>query len=201
MVAAQLAADCTSNSSSTSTISTTSTTSTTSTRTTSTNSTTSTSSSTCTFSTASTSSIASSTSMEAFKGKYERVSEEQYEAFLKALGLNAVMRAAATASSPRLELTERDGEWTNKTSTLLKTLTLTYRLGQEFDYKTTDGRDTRALVTFEEGRIVAVQRAIKEGERTTRTFMEMVGPDELVYTLTVEGVEGLRCVQRFKRVA
>jgi hypothetical protein len=39
-----------------------------------------------------------------FAGKYEKVSAENYEEFLTALGVNAVMRKAATCSSPIMEV-------------------------------------------------------------------------------------------------
>ena len=35
-----------------------------------------------------------------FVGKYERISAERYEEFLEALGVNAILRKAASASTP-----------------------------------------------------------------------------------------------------
>ena len=140
-------------------------------------------------------------SMEAFKGKFERTSEVQYDDFLKALGLNALMRAAATASTPKLEISEEDGQWVTENSTILKKLTLRFELGREFDYKTLDGRDTKTTITFEDGKIVSKQKATKEGETSSTTFMEMNGPDELIYTLTVDEIDNVKCVQKFKRIA
>ena len=139
--------------------------------------------------------------MEAFKGKFERTSEVHYDDFLKALGLNALMRAAATASTPKLEIKEEDGQWVTENSTILKKLTLRFELGKEFDYKTLDGRDTKTVITFEDGKIVSKQKALKEGERSSTTFMEMNGADELIYTLTVDEVDDVKCVQKFKRIA
>ncbi len=56
----------------------------------------------------------------------------------------------------------------------------------------------RALVTFEDGKIVTVQKAKKEGQKSTRSTREMAG-DELIYTMTVDGNADLKCVQKFKR--
>ena len=100
---------------------------------------------------------------------------------------------------------------------LKNNLSLLPQLGETFDETTPDGRDVVATVTFEDGKIVAVQKAKKEGQKSTRvgftyicwathvltgilqSVREMNGADELVYTITVLGCD-LACVQKFKRV-
>ena len=95
-----------------------------------------------------------------------------------------LLRKAATASTPVTEITEAGGEWTVKTSTTLKTMELKFKLGEEFDEKTPDGRDVKAKVSFEDGKIVTVQKAKSEKEKSTKSVREMNGADELVYTMT-----------------
>merc|ERR1712096_192909 len=137
--------------------------------------------------------------MDAFKGKYERTSADQYEEFLKALEVNFLLREAATVSTPVMEVTEDGGTWTIKTSTTLKTMELKFKLGEEFDETTPDGREVSAVVSFEDGKIVTVQKAKKDGQKSTKSIREMNGADEMVYTMTVDGCD-LVCVQKFKRV-
>ena len=139
--------------------------------------------------------------MEAFKGKFTRTSAVQYEDLLKALGVNFLFRKAATASTPVCEISEEGGGWNIKTSTTLKTLELKFKLNQEFDESTPDGRDVRALATMEDGKIVMVQKAKSEKQKSTKSIREMNSPNELINTMTVDGVDGLVCVQKFKRVA
>merc|ERR1712055_705635 len=103
-------------------------------------------------------------------------SADQYDEFLKVLGVGMLLRKAATCSTPVVEITENGGVWSIKSSTTLKT-----------------------IVTFEGGKIVCVQTAIKEGQKSTKSIRELVGND-LVYTMTVDGVLDLLCVQKFKRV-
>ena len=76
---------------------------------------------------------------------------------------------------------------------------LKFKLGDEFDEKTPDGRDVKAKVTFEDGKIVTVQKA--EKEKSTKSVREMKGADELIYTMTIDGMDDLVCVQKFKRIA
>merc|ERR1712240_385206 len=99
--------------------------------------------------------------MDAFKGKYERTSAEQYDEFLKALDVSFLLRKAATVSTPVMEVSEEGGVWTIKTSTTLKTMELKFKLGGEFDETTPDGREVTATVTHEDGKIVSVQKAKK----------------------------------------
>ena len=58
----------------------------------------------------------------------------------------------------------------------------------------------RAVVQYEGGKIVTVQNAKKSGQKSTRSVREMNGPDELIYTMTIEGQDNLVCVQKFKRI-
>ena len=74
------------------------------------------------------------------------------------------------------------------------------QLGEEFDETTPDGREVTAVVTFEDGKIVTVQKAKKDSQKSTKSVREMNGADEMLYTMTVDGNDDLKCVQKFKRV-
>merc|ERR1712172_470907 len=133
--------------------------------------------------------------MDAFKGTYERTSADNYEDMLKILDVNMLLRKAACASTPKMDVSEDGGVWTIKTSTTLKTMDLKFKLGEQFDETTPDGRQTRALINVEGGKIVCTQTAKKATEKSTRSVRELNGPDELVYTMTIDGADGVTCVQ------
>ena len=132
-----------------------------------------------------------------YLGKYDRVSAEKYDEFLAELGVNFMLRKAATASSPVFEVSlkrpasdtwslsvslmsifsissfqvtyDKDSEtWLFKTSTILKSMELKFKLGEEFDEKAPDGRDVRAVVTKEGDSFISIQTAKKEGEKSTK---------------------------------
>ena len=132
-----------------------------------------------------------------YLGKYDRVSAEKYDEFLAELGVNFMLRKAATASSPVFEVSlkrpasdtwslsvslmsifsissfqvtyDKDSEtWLFKTSTILKSMELKFKLGEEFDEKAPDGRDVRAVVTKEGDSFISTQTAKKEGEKSTK---------------------------------
>merc|ERR1719167_925308 len=97
-----------------------------------------------------------------------------------------------------MDVTEEGGTWTIKTSTTLKTMELKFKLGEEFDETTPDGREVKATVTFEDGKIVCVQKAKKGGQKSTKSVREMSGADEMIYTMTIDGSDVV-CVQKFKK--
>merc|ERR1711862_131519 len=93
------------------------------------------------------------------------------------------------------EISEEGGVWTIKTSTTLKNMELKFKLNEEFEETTADGRDVKSICTFEDGKIVTVQTAKNAKHKSTKSIREMASPDELVYTLTIDGVDDL-CVYR-----
>ena len=73
------------------------------------------------------------------------------------------------------------------------------QLGEEFDETTVDGRDVRALVIVEEGKIISRQTAKKSGEKSLVTTRQLDNEGRLIYTLTIEG-QDVVCVQTFRRI-
>ena len=89
--------------------------------------------------------------------------------------------------SPACEITEEGGVWTIKTSTTLKTMQLQFKvtiwwhsentkflieqLGEPFDETTPDGREVTAVCTLEGGKIISVQKAKKDGDKSTKVTM------------------------------
>merc|ERR1711997_427139 len=109
---------------------------------------------------AQTSSLHSATpAMDSFKGKWERTSADQYEEFLKALDVNFLLRKAATVSTPVMEVSEEGGVWTIKTSTTLKSMELKFKIGEEFEETTPDGREVTAKVVQDGNKFICVQTA------------------------------------------
>merc|ERR1711962_1366310 len=131
-------------------------------------------------------------------GKYERTSAEKYNELLTALGVNFLLRKAATASTPVMEVKEQGGEWSIKTSTVLKSMELKFKLGEKFDETTPDGRSVSSIVTREGDKFVCVQTATKEGQKSTKSTREFT-PEGCTLTIEVTG-EDLISTQVFKRV-
>ena len=75
---------------------------------------------------------------------------------------------------------------------------LKFKLDVEFDEKTPDGRDVKAIVKMEDNKLVSIQTAKKDGEASTKAVREFNG-DEVIQTMEIIGKD-VTCVQKFKRV-
>ena len=95
-------------------------------------------------------------------------------------------------------MSEKDGVWTIKTSTTLKTMELKFEVGKEFEETTPDGRDVKAVVTQEGNKFISVQTAKKDDQKSTRVVREF-NDNEVVQTMEVLGTDVV-CVQKFKRL-
>jgi len=57
-------------------------------------------------------------------------------------------RALASAAKPTIEISEADGTYTLKTLSMFKNTTIVFKLGEEFDEETADGRHAKVSSTF-----------------------------------------------------
>merc|ERR1712083_189214 len=135
------------------------------------------------------------TNMALFTGKFVRTQNDNYEAVMEKLGVSWLLRKAAGASTPVMEISEAGGNWVIKTSTTMKTMELKFRLGEEFTENTADGRTTKTTVTQEGNTMVVQQKAIKSGEKSVRSVREFDN-DGVKVTITVEDVVATQYYKR-----
>ena len=132
------------------------------------------------------------------KGTYQRISEENCEGILKELNIGFMLRKAVNASTPQMEIAEENGEWTIKTSTILKTIELKFRVGEKFDDTTPDGRKVSCLVTIEGNKIICVQTAKNEKQASTK-FTREFADNQCIVTTEILGTNVVS-VEKFKKV-
>ena len=125
-----------------------------------------------------------------FRGKFRRITSDNFEEFLKALNMDM----PSDAVSDPVCVISKDGEMWN--IELQGAPELKFKLNEEFDEIRLDGRLVRTRVTREGDKIVMAQRATREEDKSTESALEMNGVNVVVYTMTVEGVV---YVQRFQR--
>ena len=135
--------------------------------------------------------------MDKAQGKYECTSTQHYAEFFKALGLNCTLQRALQ-KRPRMEVTERCGEWKIKTFTN-ETAELTFRLGESFEQTTPDGREVLAIASIEdENKLVCIQTAKKKGHKSTITIREF-NEEGCILTMEIIGTD-LVSVLKFRRL-
>merc|ERR1712055_527330 len=91
----------------------------------------------------------------------------KFDEFLKALEVGFALRKMATMATPVQDITEADGEWTIKTTTTFKTTTITFKLGEEFEEETADGRKAKATITLD-GDTLTHSQKIPTSNNTTK---------------------------------
>ena len=84
--------------------------------------------------------------MVQFVGKYTYESGENFDEFLKALGVGFILRNLAKTSKPTIEITLDGDEYTIKTITTLKTTEIKFKLGEEFEENRMDGVKVKVSV-------------------------------------------------------
>ncbi|CAF1150576.1 unnamed protein product [Didymodactylos carnosus] len=112
--------------------------------------------------------MASGNGVEALKGTWDYVDGENFEDFLKEVGVGMVMRKVAKNVKPRLTISEKDGKWTLRSESTLKTTTTEFIPGVEFTETTADGQEVTGTVRFENGKWIQMMRD-KNGKETVVT--------------------------------
>lgn len=85
-----------------------------------------------------------------------------------------VTRKMGATVSPVVEVTETDGEYTMKTQSRFKNSEIKFKLGEEFDEETPDGRKVKSVITLDGNKMTHVQK----GEKDTVIEREF-GPTEM----------------------
>ncbi|XP_071549159.1 fatty acid-binding protein-like [Panulirus ornatus] len=132
--------------------------------------------------------------MVSIAGKYTLEESENFEEFMKTLGVGIMLRKLGSSSKPTVELSEANGEWTLKTTTTLKTTELKFKLGEEIDETTLDGRDCKTVFTLEgENKLVQQQTASKgKSAKYVREFTDT----HMIMVCDCDGVTSKRTYKR-----
>ncbi|XP_043286199.1 fatty acid-binding protein, muscle-like isoform X2 [Venturia canescens] len=120
---------------------------------------------------------------EFYGKKYKLASSDKFDEMMKALGVGLVTRKMGASVSPTVELTENDGVYTLKTLSTFKNSEIKFKLGEEFDEETPDGRTVKSTVTIDGNKMIHVQKGDKE------TLIEReYGPTEMKATMKVDDI-------------
>ncbi len=79
---------------------------------------------------------------------YKYVDDENFDEFMKEIGVGWAMRMAAKAVKPRLVISENNGKWNIKSESTFKTLSIDFTPGVAFDEITPDGREVTVRIDF-----------------------------------------------------
>nr|XP_020468520.1 myelin P2 protein-like [Monopterus albus] len=131
--------------------------------------------------------------VEQFVGTWTLTTSENMDEYMKALGVGLATRQMGNIVKPKLVISVDDGVISLRSESMFKTTEIKFKLNDEFDETTADGRQTKTIVTFENGKLVQKQswdgkttmleREIQEGKLIAKCIM-----DDIVAMRTYEKV-------------
>lgn len=132
--------------------------------------------------------------MEALLGKkYKLNTSDNFDDYMKALGVGLITRKMGNTVSPTIELTENNGEYTLSSSSTFKNTVITFKLGVEFDEETPDGRKVKSTITKDGNKLIQIQKGDKDTQITREFSAEEVKMvlkvDDIVATRVYKALE------------
>ncbi|OON16772.1 lipocalin / cytosolic fatty-acid binding protein [Opisthorchis viverrini] len=131
--------------------------------------------------------------MTQFLGTWKLKDSRNFDAILQKLGVNVVKRKLITSSKPEVTYTIDGNKMTIRTCSALKTTTITFEFGKEFEERTADDRTVMSTFTKQsESKITQVQ---KHPNSVTTTVREVSG-NTLTATVTVDDVKAVNVYEK-----
>ena len=130
-------------------------------------------------------------------GTWDLESSENWEEYMKELGVGLLTRKAAASIKPTAIIINNGNQWTFKLQSTLKNSETTATEGQEFTETTPDGREARSVLRRDGDRLVHEQRDPATNQLRTTIIREVVG-NNYVQTLTCGSVV---CKRVYRRTA
>ncbi|KAG7477545.1 hypothetical protein MATL_G00070790 [Megalops atlanticus] len=119
-----------------------------------------------------------------YSGTWDIVSNENFEGYMVAMGIDFATRMIAKMLKPQ-KVIEQDGDsFTIRTLTTFRNYTCSFKIGEEYEEVTKglDNRICQSVVNWEDSKLVCVQR----GEKKNRGWTHWIEGDELHLELRCE---------------
>ncbi|XP_005361868.1 fatty acid-binding protein, adipocyte [Microtus ochrogaster] len=129
---------------------------------------------------------------DAFVGTWKLVSSENFDDYMKEVGVGFATRKVAGMAKPNMIISVNGDVITIRSESTFKNTEISFKLGQEFEEITADDRKVKSLITLENGALVQVQKW--DGKSTT--IKRKREDDKLVVECVMKGVTSTRTYER-----
>ncbi|XP_031628520.1 probable fatty acid-binding protein [Contarinia nasturtii] len=127
---------------------------------------------------------------EVWKGKaYKMTESKNFENYLKAFGVGFIPRKLANSVTPTVELKKDGDQYTLVTSSKFRTMTISFKLGEEFVEEFADGRKIKSIITMDGNKMIH-----KQLSDPPATIIREFDENDLVTTMTAGDVV---CVRKY----
>ncbi|XP_074841817.1 myelin P2 protein-like [Carettochelys insculpta] len=133
------------------------------------------------------------TSPELFLGTWQLISSENFEEYMKELGVGFAQRKMGSLAKPKMIISMSRDVMTIKTDSAFKVTEISFKLGQEFEEITMDNRKTKSIVTVDNDSMTHVQTW--DGKKSTMKRKLVDGKMVLEYTMN-----DVTCTRVYERV-
>ncbi|KAM6456629.1 myelin P2 protein-like isoform 1-T4 [Liasis olivaceus] len=131
--------------------------------------------------------------MEQFLGTWKLILSENFDDYMKELGISFGQRQLGNLATPKMIITMDKDVTTIRTETIFRVNEISFRLDQEFEERTIDNRHAKSIVTKDNDTLIHVQKW--NGNYTTIKRKIVDGNMVLEYILN-----DVTCTRVYKRV-
>ncbi|CAF3855270.1 unnamed protein product [Rotaria magnacalcarata] len=128
--------------------------------------------------------MANSRSIEALKGTWDHVADENIDEFMKEMGIGMAMRVMAKGIKPRIIISENNGKWTLRSENTPKKMLIEFIPDAEFDETTPDGREVKTIIRFKNGAWEHTTHDKSGKEWTATRYVNDEGQQQIVRNLS-----------------
>ncbi|XP_012595492.1 fatty acid-binding protein 12 isoform X1 [Microcebus murinus] len=133
--------------------------------------------------------------VDQLQGTWKSVSCENFEDYMKELGIGRASRKLGCLAKPRVTISRNGDVITIKTKSIFKNNEISFKLGEEFEETTPSGRKTKSKVTLDNDSLIQVQDWNGKEATITRKLVDgkMVvesSVNDVICTRTYERVSG-----------
>ena len=129
---------------------------------------------------------------DAFVGTWKLVSSENFDDYMKEVGVGFATRKVAGKAKPTLIISVNGDVATIRSESTFKNTEISFKLDQEFDEVTPDDRKVKSIINLDEGALVQVQNW--DGKSTT--IKRKLVDDKMVLECVMNGVTATRVYER-----
>ncbi|VDD96311.1 unnamed protein product [Enterobius vermicularis] len=133
-----------------------------------------------------------------FVGKWELEKSENFDAYLKELGINYFLRLLSRAIRNTLDISLVNDQWRIKVFSTFKNYEIKFVLDKEFQSKTIDGRPYKFLFHLDEnGKLIEKETKIRDTDKDS-VITRWVEGDQLIVLMESGDVNAKRFYRRIK---
>uniref|UniRef100_H2ZG76 Cytosolic fatty-acid binding proteins domain-containing protein n=1 Tax=Ciona savignyi TaxID=51511 RepID=H2ZG76_CIOSA len=129
---------------------------------------------------------------EAWNGTYKMKSSENFDEYMKALGVNFALRKLGNLAKPVLTVTVDGKDFYMKSESTVRTIETRCTIGVQFEEKTPDGRACKSIMTWDGTKMVHTQKW--EDKQTVITRYMKDGCLEM--DLEIDGIKAHRVYEK-----